>query len=79
MQATVHGVVKSQARLRDFTSLTWVVHLSVTYLFASLTVHGVLKARILKWFAIPFSSGPRFVRILHRDSSVLNGHTRHGS
>ena len=25
------------------------------------TVHGVLKARILKWFAIPFSSGPCFV------------------
>ena len=24
------------------------------------TVHGVLKARILKWFAIPFFSGPRF-------------------
>jgi len=23
------------------------------------TVHGVLKARTLKWFAIPFSSGPR--------------------
>ena len=23
------------------------------------SVHGVLKARILKWFAIPFSSGPR--------------------
>ena len=22
------------------------------------TVHGVLKARVLKWFAIPFSSGP---------------------
>ena len=22
------------------------------------TLHGVLKARILKWFAIPFSSGP---------------------
>ena len=22
------------------------------------TVHGLLKARILKWFAIPFSSGP---------------------
>ena len=29
------------------------------------TIHGVLKARMLKWFAIPFSSGPRFVRILH--------------
>ena len=25
-------------------------------------VHGVLKARILKWFAIPFSSGPCFVK-----------------
>ena len=22
------------------------------------TIHGVLKARILKWFAIPFSTGP---------------------
>ena len=29
------------------------------------TVHGVLKARILKWFAIPFSSGPHSVRTLH--------------
>ena len=29
------------------------------------TVHEVLKARILKWFAIPFSSGPRSVRPLH--------------
>ena len=29
------------------------------------TVHGVLKARILKWFAIPFSSGPCFVRPHH--------------
>ena len=28
------------------------------------TVHGVLKAGILKRFAIPFSSGPRFVRTL---------------
>ena len=25
------------------------------------TVHGILKARILKWLAIPFSSGPRSV------------------
>ena len=29
------------------------------------TVHGVLKARILKWFASPFSSGPHSVRTLH--------------
>ena len=28
------------------------------------TVHGVLMARILKWFAIPFSSGPHSVRPL---------------
>ena len=40
------------------------------------TVHGVLKARILKWFAIPFSSGPHFVRTLHHDLSVLS--TLHG-
>ena len=38
-----------------------------------------LKARILKWFALPFSSGPRFVRSLHHDPSVLGGPTRHGS
>ena len=31
------------------------------------TVHGVLKARILKWFAIPFCSGLHFVRTLHHD------------
>ena len=35
------------------------------------TVHGVLKARILKWFAIPFSGGPHSVRPLHHDLSVL--------
>ena len=34
------------------------------------TVHGVLEARILEWFAIPFSSGPRFVRTLPRDSPL---------
>ena len=43
------------------------------------TVHGVLKARILKWFAIPFSSGQCFVRTLHHDPSILRGPTRHGS
>ena len=42
-------------------------------------VHGVLKARILKWFAIPFSSGPLFVRTLHHDPSILGGPTWHGS
>ena len=40
------------------------------------TVHGVLKVRILKWFAILFSSGLHFVRTLHRDPSILGGPTR---
>ena len=42
------------------------------------TDHGVLKARILKWFAIPFSSGPHSVRPLHHDPSALGGPTQHG-
>ena len=42
------------------------------------TVHGVLKARILKWFTIPFSSGPHSVRPLHHDLSILGSPTRHG-
>ena len=46
------------------------------------TVHGVLRTRILKWFAIPFSSGARLLRprlaeaglqLLH----VAAGHARH--
>ena len=43
------------------------------------TVHRILKARILKLFAIPFSSGPHFIRTLHHDLSILGGPTRHGS
>ena len=35
------------------------------------TVHGVLKARTLKSFAIPFSSGPHSVRPLHHDPPIL--------
>ena len=35
--------------------------------------------RILKWFAIPFSRRPRFVRTLQHDMSVLGGPTQHGS
>ena len=36
---------------------------NVTSFFPFYTVHGVLKARLLKWLAIPFSSGPCFVSI----------------
>ena len=35
------------------------------------TVHGVLKVRILKWFAIPFSSGPHSVEL-----STMTGPSR---
>ena len=35
---------------------------TVLFLAAFFTVHRVLKARILKWFAIPFSSESHFVR-----------------
>ena len=35
------------------------------------TVHGVLKARILKWFVSPFSHGPHSLRPLHHDPPVL--------
>ena len=43
------------------------------------TVHGVLKTRIPKWFAIPFSSGPQFVRTPPHDPSILGGPTWPGS
>ena len=42
------------------------------------TVHGVLKARILKWFDIPFSSGPHSLRPLNHDPPILGGPTWHG-
>ena len=34
------------------------------------SVRVVLKARILEWFAILFSSGPCFVRTVHHDPSI---------
>ena len=42
-------------------------------------VHGVLVVRILEWFAILSFSGPRFVRTLHYDPSVLGGSAWHAS
>ena len=42
------------------------------------TVHGVLKARILKWFAIHFSSEPHFVRTLHHDLILKQQKSCHG-
>ena len=59
--------------------LTWGVHLQCNIFLPFCTIHGVLKARILKWSAIPFQSGPCFVRTLHHDLSILGGPTRYGS
>ena len=53
--------------------------MSLLFNILSRLVHGVLRARILKWFSIPFSSVPRFVRTLHHDPSVLGGPIWHGS
>ena len=41
------------------------------------TVHGVLRTKTLKWLAIPFFSGPHFVRTLRHDPSILGGPTWH--
>ena len=41
------------------------------------TIHGVLKAIILKWLAIPFSSGPYFVTTLHHDSEFSEAKHSH--
>ena len=34
---------------------------------------------MMKWFVIPFTSGPHFVRTLHHDPSILGGPTWDGS
>ena len=72
--------------LREFLILDECLYLNPVRFFATTQtvahfhmVHGVLKARILKWFAIPFSSGPHFVRTLHHDPSILGGPIQPGS
>ena len=57
----------------------WGVHLSVSYIFAFSYCSWLLKARMPKWFAIPFSSGSCFVRTLYHDASISGGPTWHGS
>ena len=42
------------------------------------TDHRVLKARILKWFAITFSSGAHSIGTLHHDPPILGGPIGHG-
>ena len=42
--------------------MTWGVPLLVSYHFAFSCCSWGSQARILKWFAIPFSTGPHFVK-----------------
>ena len=48
-----------------------------SYMLAFSYCSWVLKTTILKWFAIPFSSGPHFVRTFHHDLSILHDPTWH--
>ena len=52
------------------SGMTIMVAVSLTFH----TVHGVLKARILKWFAFPFSSGPHSVwrKLSAKELMLLN-------
>ena len=90
----VKGILKSLLQHHNLkASILWcsalfMIQLSHPYMTAEITialtlhtvhtVHGVLKARILKWFAIPFSSGPHSVRPLHLEPPTLGGPTWHG-
>ena len=47
---------------RNISKIPESVSSEISAAIAFHTVHGVVKARILKWFAIPFSSGPCFIR-----------------
>ena len=67
----------SSSLLGTYQPSEFLFHYSIILHF--LTAHGVLKARILEWFAIPFSSGLHSVRPLHHDPSILGGPTQHGS
>ena len=58
---------------------TWGVRLSVSYLFAFLYCSWSSQCKNIKWFSIPFFSGPHFVITLHHDPSILGVPIQHGS
>ena len=60
---TVHILLKPGLENLSITLLACEMSAVMWYYEHSFhTVHGVLKARILKWFATPFSNGPCFIR-----------------
>ena len=58
---------------------TWGVRLSVSYLFAFLYCSWGSQCKNMKWFSIPFFSGPHFVITPHHDPSILGVPIQHGS
>ena len=78
-EAEVEWFYEDLQDLQELTHKKDLLFIFQCLIFLRFRFHGVLKARIVKWFAIPFSSVPRFVRSLHHDPSVLGGPTQHGS
>ena len=66
----------SSSILGIYQPVEFIIHCPIFCLFIPF---GVLSARIMKWFAVSFFSGPCFVRTLHHDRSILGGPTWHGS
>ena len=62
-----HMLVKQCSKFSMPHRDLYIVIVESLYVCLCFSVHVVLKARVLKWFAIPFSSGPRFVRPIHHD------------
>ena len=56
----VNSPMISSSILGTYKPVEFIFHCPIFLPFHS--VHGVLKAGILKWFAVPFSIGPCFVR-----------------
>ena len=52
----------------------YLASIGLSSFFSFHTVHGVLKARRLEWFASPFSNGPTFDSLRSYKRVLLNRH-----
>ena len=52
----------------------YLANIGLSSFFSFHTVHGVLKARRLEWFASPFSNGPNFDSLCSYKRVLLNWH-----
>ena len=74
-QRVGHSWVTSLSFLSDLGC--FIFHYSIFLRFQA--VYGVLAARILEWFAVSSYGGPRFVRTLHSNPSILGGPAQQSS